>query len=288
MKIAYLILAHGHYEHLTRIVNSLASYETTLFIHIDSRAEISYETLKSQFSDKAEVYFIDEPIQINWGGFSVVQGILKLLSTAIQKDHYDYFSLISGQDFPVKNNQSIHSFLEANSGAEFVNYYPLPDFSKLPDSNGGQDRYDYFWLMDELGFEPARVFVKVQHIEGIKRTFPDKWQPYGGSMWFTITQACAIYICEYLRSNPAIILFFKHTLISDELLIPSLLLNSPFSNAIINNNLRYITWTPGSPHPKILTMEDFPGIQESNCFFARKFDYAIDRQIVNKLEIYLK
>jgi hypothetical protein len=80
MKIAYLILAHGHLEHLARIVNSLASHDTAFFIHMDARLEVSYETMRNWFLNETEVYFIQQQVQINWGGFSMVQGMLKLFN----------------------------------------------------------------------------------------------------------------------------------------------------------------------------------------------------------------
>lgn len=287
MRLAYLILAHGHLDHLVRIVNTLASQEATFFIHMDGRLELDYAILKSQFSDEAEVYLVEPRMRINWGGYSMVEGILKLLNAAIEHDHYDYLSLISGQDFPLKSNRSIISFLKEHPNNEFLEYYSLPDFSKNLDSSGGVDRYNYYWLIDDLG-DRAHLFVAVQKKEQIgKREFPNGWKPYGGSMWFTITQSCAKYICEYIDRNMETAIFFMLTVIPDELFFPSLLLNSPFQKKIINNNLRYIDWTELKEHPKTLTMEDFADIKKSDGHFARKFDYKVDRQIVDELEKYL-
>lgn len=284
MKVAYLILAHGHFDHLAKLINTLASPNTSFFIHMDGRVDFTYELLHDKLVNSAEIYIIEQPLKINWGGFSMIQAILKLISTALQKANFEYISLISGQDFPIKSNHTINSFLENNYGAEFIEYYPLPDFSKKLDLNGGQDRYTYYWLIDELGFSDAFLFAEVQRREGSKRRFPNDWVPYNGSMWFSITQACAQYICDYLSDNPEILLFFKHTLISDELLLPSLLLNSPFKKAIINNNLRYIDWKAGTSHPKILTIVDLPVLQKSDRLFARKFDGSINSAIISELE----
>ncbi|MDO6434595.1 beta-1,6-N-acetylglucosaminyltransferase [Flavitalea sp. BT771] len=287
MKLAYLILAHEHFEHLVKIVNTLASEEVTFFIHIDSQTEVNYLTLKSQFSDKADVHLPEKRLAINWGGYSMVEGILHLLNEAIKHGHYDYLSLISGQDFPIKSNQTIVTYLQEHAGHEFIEYFSIPDFTRWGPA-GGADRYNYYWLVDDLGMERAHLFVQAQRMEGSKRTFPNGWQPYGGSMWFTITYACAKYICEYLTAHIDIDIFFRLTCIPDELLMPSLLLNSPFRKAIVNNNLRYIDWTEGGYHPKTLTIKDWVKIKNSNRHFARKFDYKVDRQIVYALEKFME
>jgi hypothetical protein len=284
MKLAYLILAHGHFEHLIKIVDILASEDVTFFIHVDRQVAVDQAALKSQFSAKANVHLLEGRLQIHWGGYSMVEGILHLLNTAVQQGQYDYLSLISGQDFPIKSNQSILSYLKEHSGNEFIEYYSVPDYSKRWDANGGIDRFSYFWLIDDLGMGRSHMFVEAQRLEGRKRSFPEGWQPYLGSMWFTITYACAKYICDFLEKRIDISVFFRLTCIPDELLIPSLLLNSPFKKAIINNNLRYIDWTDGGSHPKTLTVRDLESIKSSNRHFARKFDYKIDRQIVSMLE----
>jgi hypothetical protein len=129
MKIAYLILAHGHFEHLVRIINALCSPDTSFFIHIDRRTEVDYTKIESKLSNEADVYLIDRRLEINWGGFSMVEGIVNLMLAAIQNDRYDYVSLLSGQDFPIVHELSIRSFLKEHSGSQFVEYFKIPDYS---------------------------------------------------------------------------------------------------------------------------------------------------------------
>lgn len=70
----------------------------------------------------------------------------------------------------------------------------------------------------------------------------------------------------------------------DEFLFNSLIMNSPFrSNISEKKNLRYIDWSEGNASPKVLKMEDFEKVINSNCFIARKFDENVDKEIIEKI-----
>ena len=61
-------------------------------------------------------------------------------------DPCDQAVLLTGQDFPVKNNEEIKTRLDRHPGWSFLSYFPVPDNEEwLPD--GGLDRIDrwYFW-----------------------------------------------------------------------------------------------------------------------------------------------
>ena len=77
--------------------------------------------------------------------------------------------------------------------------------------------------------------------------------------------------------------FLKFTWGSDEFIIPTILMNSPYQNKIINENYRYIDWSEGNVSPKTLTIGDYDKIINSDDLFARKFDMDIDKEILYKL-----
>ncbi|UKJ07493.1 beta-1,6-N-acetylglucosaminyltransferase [Solitalea lacus] len=281
MKAAYLILVHRDFDHLIRIVNSLVHPNVTFFIHVDKKIEFDVDNLSQRMPQNANFFFIEERINVSWGGFSLTYACLELLWASLQHGQYDYFSLLSGQDFPLKSTHEILQFLEDNSGKEFIEHWAIPDPRWV--GNGGRDRYEYYWLVDEIGIQASQIFVEIQRNENQKRNLPFNLKPYGGSQWFTITQACAQYIYTYLTDHEEVVDFFQYTLISDEILIPTIVLNSEFKRNVINNNLRYIDWGTG-PHPKTLGMSDIQSLLSSNCHFARKFDHLFDADVIQELE----
>lgn len=122
-----------------------------------------------------------------------------------------------------------------------------------------------------------------------KRKLPEGISLYGGSTWWSITRACAEHILETNRKKKIFNSFFKYTLIPDEMYFQTHVMNSPFKNNIVNNNLRFITWgTEDKTHPIIYTKEHFKLLKNADGLFARKFDIKKDKEIIEKLDTFLK
>jgi hypothetical protein len=101
---------------------------------------------------------------------------------------------------------------------------------------------------------------------------------------FTITLESAKYILSYLKKNPDIEQFFKLTWAPEEIFFQTVLYNSPFNAAMVNNNLRYIDWSEGNAIPKTFTINDFKTLQGSGKLFARKFNMNKDERILTALD----
>lgn len=283
MKLAYLILAHRNFSHLVRLIHALSCEDAFIFVHIDKKCNVDIEALKKQVHNNDRVYFINRRNVISWGGFGITEAIISLLKTCLEHGGCDYISVLSGQDFPLSSNAAIAGFLEKNKGREFLEYMELPAVNNWS-GNGGMDRYEYYWAVEEMGFHASVQMVEAQKLEKNKRSFPEGLKPYGGSGWFTITQDCAKYLIDFLTKRSDMIAFFRYVLIAEEILFPTLIMNSPFGDNVVNNNLRYIDWKSGPQYPKTLLSADFGNIAESGCLWARKFDDTIDAAIVSLIE----
>lgn len=282
MKIAYLILVHKEFELLSRTVKALSHPDIDIFIHVDRKTNIELEELNEKL-DNDNVYFLDGRIEINWGGFSILYAQLKLLSAAIAKDKYDYISFISGQDYPLKTNEYILDYLTTHNGKEFL------EFSKLPCphwmGNGGTHRFEYYWLVDEMGYDKSAIFYRQQLSDGAKvRNMPSSLIPHGGSNWFTITKSCANYINSFIKQNPYFVHFFKMVVHPEEIFFHTIILNSAFGNNCTNDNLRFIDWDSPGPKPKLLKEADMDRFMFSEHHFARKFDLSVDSTVVDLIE----
>ena len=75
----------------------------------------------------------------------------------------------------------------------------------------------------------------------------------------------------------------------DEMLIQNIILDSPFRDRVVSCCKHEILWRrPGEPRsssarPKVFKMQDFPVLEASNAFFARKFDHQVDQEILMAL-----
>ncbi|MCC5616974.1 hypothetical protein LC605_18200 [Nostoc sp. CHAB 5836] len=83
-----------------------------------------------------------------------------------------------------------------------------------------------------------------------------------------------VYSCRLTYSN------LKYT---DESYFQTILAHAP-NLKLKNDRRRYIDWSTGGPHPKVLLMEDLPNLLASSAHFARKFDIDRDSNILNELD----
>jgi len=76
----------------------------------------------------------------------------------------------------------------------------------------------------------------------------------------------------------------KHSFCSEEIYFQTIIMNSPFSDKVINNNLRYIKWEyKNGSMPAILDEEDYEEVEKSNQLFARKIEYPVSMKLVTGL-----
>jgi hypothetical protein len=74
------------------------------------------------------------------------------------------------------------------------------------------------------------------------------------------------------------------TYIPDEMFFQTLIMNSPFKEQTVNNNLRYIDWVNGPEAPRVLTSADLTSMVGSDRLWARKFSEEKDLFVLNEIE----
>lgn len=292
MKIAYLILAHTNPSQLHRLVSIISSDNVYVYINIDKKADLSLEYFKMA-RDIKNLFFIENRISINWGAFSMIQATLNGLNQMIEGGPaFDYINLLSGQDYPTKTKEEIYGFFEENYGREYISFTPFPT-AEL--QNGGMDRIDYYYDLDTptTSFSSSffDIYAKEMKRLGMKRKYPDGMKPYHGSQWWSLTLDCVKYILKTVYESSEILRYYRHTKFPDEHFFQTIIMNSPFSENVINNDLRYVDWAGvdfvNSPHPKILTVNDFPVFTATDDLFARKFDETIDKAVLDMIDVHL-
>lgn len=282
MKVSYLILAHKNSSQIATFINTLDCKNVNFFIHIDKRSNIAAESLLEKMKNKENVFFIQQRQKVEWGGYRTIVSTLLLLKECLARDRCDYISLHSDEDLPIKNRNEISDYIKGNQGKEFVNYFKIPVKKWWPDN--GIERIEYFWFIDEYGFDKSYALYEEQKSLNIKRKFFSDLQPYGGSQWWTITRECAKFIFDYVNENTSYCDYYKYTLLPEEGFFQTIILNSHFKDRVVNDNLRYIDWISGPQYPRILNINDFDKLMESDRLFARKFDASVDNRIIQKIK----
>jgi hypothetical protein len=256
-------------------------------VHVDKKTDKAiYNKMVKGVSYLPNVFFLKRHT-CYWGGFGHVLATIEGLEKALHMDiEFDYVFLLTGQDYPIKSNDYIEQFLLKNKGKEFIHYRPLP--RELIETWN-------FWLNGRRFHIPSGPRQFKSKIKSLiwkilrhfvpKRSFPTNLDPFAGSSYWCITKGCAEYIHDFVEQNKWFDRYFKHVCMPDEIFFQTIVLNSPFKERVINNDLRCIDWAcSGRGHPKIWREQDIGILSQSNSLIARKFDTTIDAEILNLID----
>lgn len=277
-------MAHNNKAQLLILLQLLDDARNDIYLHIDKKStELNTADFKNKLTN-ANLYCVPS-MSVNWGAYSQVQCELLLLRTALEQENYRYLHLLSGSDLPLVSQNEFHDFFEEQNGKEFI------DFQRSIIRDENLNRVKYYHLFQEKQ-GPNKSFywflnkslVQIQKMIKINRLRGKNLVIQKGSQWFSITNDFARYILNKIELIEEI---FKDSLCSDELVIQTILVNSPFKAHLyhtslddsISGNLRFTIWEDN--HPKVLTEKDEKAIFNSNTLFARKFDLQRDSTIIN-------
>ena len=276
-KHAYLILAHNDIPLLQTLITCLDDSRNDLFVHWDAKSG-SLPQLKTK---NARLFMLDQRVDVNWAGYSMVQAEFLLFRKAFANGPYAYYHLLSGADLPIKSQHYIHAECEKRSGTEFIAFAPA-----------SQDEIDFrvqhYFLFPER-FKGANVLQRAARKAFLKA---QEWTRYHrthvlvkkGSQWCSVTQDFVTYL---LTKEAEVKKMFDHTFCPDELFVQTVCANSPFMARInravdeFEGNMRFIKWNKGELFP--ITMEDVPTLQASDRWFARKFS-SNEKELIDAIQ----
>jgi len=318
MTIAYLVTAYDQPEHLGRLVHQIKSPQSKVYIHVDKNVSIT-PFLQAVGADDG-VAFLSNRIAVNWMGFSQVESILRLLRAAAA-EKFDYCVLLSGSDYPIKNNEYIENFFQ-NSATEHINFW------RLDDRPSWKHKVEYFYPIDMVSIygyskncEPLfwkryfwGRFFKYQRLMPKRAYFSDK-RPFGGSDWWSLSYDCVRFILRYVDEHPEYVRFYRYTHCPSEMFFHSIILNSIWRTRVQNYdeyvswsrstsmeekrqeksmlvedtfNLRYIDWsgqaTGNREAPATLDERDLEELKNSADLFARKFHPVRSSGLLDRID----
>jgi hypothetical protein len=278
MKLAHLILAHNNPKQLERLVRRLTDDNTDIFIQLDEKTDwVLFEFL----ADIDHVYFIEKRVPVYWGTFSIVQATLNGFEEILAKNkdqEYSHINLLSAQDYPLKSPVEFRQFLSQHSDRTFIHALNIREewteaMDRVKKFNFGDYRFPGHYLVQYAA-----------NILFLRKKVPEQLVPHGRSQWFTITPECAKYVIDYLNNHDNVKRYFRMSFAPDEFFFQTILMNSPLKDKVINDNLRYIDFSLGGTHPKVLTVKDADRMINSKNFFARKFNQETDGIVLNYLD----
>ncbi len=315
MQINYVILAHKNPQQLKRLVQKLQTNEVNFYIHID--ANVNAKPFKEELSLFQNIFFVSENLreQGTWGDIGIVKATIHCLQMIPKNQNKSYVVLLSGQDYPLQNNQQIKIQFEKNYGTNFLACFALPhpgwggygglDRLKFYKFNISKQRKDlvqipslwcsHFYTKKTLVIL-FKNFKKLKLINLLQLVFPRKLNisiaPYGGGQWWAMPIETILIMLGYIQSHPEYISFHKYTLSPDEIFFHSLLmhLKNEIPNFKIMPSITYVNWErKNTPLPVTFTVKDFEELKKAaeSKLFARKFDVELDEKILDQIDLKL-
>ena len=288
LRHAYLITAHSKKAQLLNLLRLLDDPENDLYLHIDKKAQGFTEAEMIAAAPHCRVSFVPR-LDARWGSETFIDAILSLVRLASEEEHA-FYHLLSGVDLPLKPQSEIRAFFNAHMGEEFVSFER--ETAKPDVIEGRIARWHWQRPVDPLlkkfhrRVAPASIFL--QRIIGVNRikNAPVVFQK--GGVWFSITHAMARYAVEEMPRYRA---YYRHTSCADEIWLQTLVANSPFMQRRaymgfddeLAATMRYVDWSGGGASPRVLTSADFDMLMQSGMLFARKFDDAVDADVIRRI-----
>jgi len=289
MKHAVIITAYKDYPMLHRLVQRLDPTFFKPFIHVDLRSAAigprELADLKSLGCTVSKIY------RVRWGSFTHLQAILHLMRDASAVGGFDYFHLISGQDYPVK---TVDEFRRQCDGRIFGLCGPLSDEPAfIKDRYELRDPFAPILLsaplpaMGRLYQAVDRPSRALQRRLGLRRKeFGPYRYLYKGVVWSSFPA----WVATRIISDPVAEQFMKAirtTIVAEEVFFASYFMNTPELREIaVNDDLRYTEWSRrhGATPPAVLDESDANAVLSSRALFARKMNSRTSAALLDQID----
>lgn len=223
--IAYFILVHRYPEQFKRLFTSIYSTSNHYLIHIDKKSNPDlYRTISAFLSSYTNVEILKSQ-NVVWGGYSMVSVKMKAIQKLLRMNkNWQFYINLSGQDFPLKSQAQIETYLNKHKGNSFIKI-----------ANQTTERPNTLNRIKNYFTETKNGFIGTP----VKRAYLPNTTPYIGGQWKILTRGC----CEFLCSSPKVAKFeeyYKNTLIPDESFFQTVLMNTRYPGKLINDDKRAI------------------------------------------------
>jgi hypothetical protein len=303
MRVCYFIQNHLPPPAARRLVRTIQRSSPQSFIlvgHDEFAGHCTASELRQAID--ADVFAFREPARR--GYFSLLQPYPDAVDWLAERGiDYDWLVYLSAQDYPVRPLRDFEALLETTRHDGFLRFWDAADpVNPWGRRRQGVVRYYYqysdapAWSRPALrllragnGWQPfihfhltygPRVGVRRRR----QRPFNETFRCYAGTQWTVLRRACTEYVAERVRSEDALIQWFRRTVCPDEAVAQTLLVNSG-EFELANDDLRYVDMSDSrSGRPRTLTAKDLPAITCGRYYFARKFDAGTESQVLDVLD----
>ena len=281
MRIAILIQCHKNPKQINLLLERLNHPDIDCYLHIDKKADF---TDKIIHRENVFVLPDEKRVAVKWAQISQVTATLNLLNVARSGGGgYDYYWLISGQDWPLVTAEEIVRFFETHKNRNYIQYWNSKNHVGHRPGNLIK-RAALYYPLSIIGKQSWQRVIKRAYVEitgGYNRTWKifQRKQPcfkfYFGSQWWALNRETVEWICTYLKNNEDYYKFYTNTVCPDESFFQTLVMMSPYADES-TDFLTYVQFQMGANSPDILTRKDYKKAKKSGYLIMRKVDMAVD------------
>lgn len=278
-QIGFVIITHTAPEQIVRLIRALNQVYANppIVLHHD------FDQSPLAVALPTNVQVVRPHISTQWCGYSVVEATLAAMALLYSNDDKpDWFALLSGSCYPTKSADVVISDLEDGSVDAYIDHQHI-DPSRLENEFQREWYRRYYSLkfglpkLDRRTIPPFLAEVTSPYSKHHTNC-------YAGSEWFTVNRKVAEYVLTSQGKYSWLARHLRGRHCPDETYFQTVICNAP-DFRLSKNNYRFIDWSAGAPHPKVLETDDLPSIVKSSAHFARKF--APDSALLDSLDDYL-
>lgn len=300
LRLAYLIFVHKNPSQLARLLKRLYCPTNMFYIYVDGKADLNLFKSATQTIPSDNVVWLTNRKSISWGNFSLSDAYLSGFKTILkQRPEPDFILTISGQDYPIATNETIHSWLAQHADQTILDHSIITD-----DAPHIQERVEQYYLSVKRHHAVIyphpnpdilrkKVFNTALRLSGrfpLPRRMPLGHQLYFGTNWFQLKPVAAQYLVDFSRLNPAYLQFFRTTYVPEEIFFHTALLNASDSvrGKVYNQRMTYMQWDrPSGAYTSPISISELPSMLASGKLFARKFDKQHGDEVLDQIDLYL-
>jgi Core-2/I-Branching enzyme len=242
--------------------------------------------------EEAGAHPVEDGLEVEWGGWSYFQALMRGLGRIAREADPDWALVLSGQDYPLVHHTELEAFLAAGEHDALVPH--LWELGPLRLSGEPRDefvlRYGYRHLrVPRLPPSLPRRLAYGRRLPdgrlllGVRDPRPAELPLHVSGDWPTLNRRALRSVLGFPERQPRLMRRYRRSFAASESFFATALANDP-GLSVGGGPHRYIDFPAGAPNPRTLTSADLPALESSRAHFARKFDPAVDGEVLDALD----
>lgn len=263
-------MAHDQFRTLKELVKVLDDPRNDIFIHFDKKVkDIPYDSLLSRKRNNGKLVVLNS-IKVFWGDVSQIKAEYALLKCSYEFGEkygkYDYYHIISGTHFPLKDNDRLNDWFGEHKGSSILRHVELTE--EEVQMRFGLYHFFLKHLVDKRPFVKKvyragwNAVLGIQKKLGIRRD--TSFIKGKASQWCSLTEDAVKLI---LSKEKEALRHFRRSFCCDEFFVLSILEGSGLPY-IFDDRICYVEFVRTTP--RRFKESDYLRLVDSDALFFRK------------------